>query len=288
MPEISHQQAEALRALEWLLTEDEGARATGRSQIMALAYLRFALNRMRGVHWGSRPSYMGSSWVRVVDHMHTTYMGTMTNSARIVLGYVEDIATEAGLAVEIRPSPQARFRITGLRQGVVDPTAPWSYIFEQFVETDIQRGFGPETARRRAVNGPYRAATTPNDQEDPEGPEEPDEVERGIVVGLDLRDRIANNRQLFRTTRVGRGATLRENLISHVREHPGQTATQIARVLGRQSASVASTLLNLTHEGLLERQQGGGPRGGWTYYVPVEVRGPSVWERVRVNPFKET
>ena len=123
MPDISHQQAEALRALEWLFDEGDDARGQGRSYVMALAYLRHALRRNRGVQPGTP-----TVWMHVTDHTHVLLGASLINCHRIILGDIQRLVAEAGLTVEVRES-SGTFRITGLT--AQDPMTPWRYLFDE-------------------------------------------------------------------------------------------------------------------------------------------------------------
>lgn len=275
MPEISHQQAEALRALEWLFSANDDHRREGRSFTMALAYVRFAFNELTGERLG-----VAGNWVRVVDHMHHAGMNQLDGS-RIILAYVEGIARDAGLLIESNDA-RSRFRITGLREGFV-PDFPQHYLFEEFVETDIQRGVPEDVRRQMGFQVGRRAGMTTagaahvlqrflEDQMErgearrrPPAPEEPQELP----------------------------VPLRWAVVEYVGRHPGQTATQIAHALDALPASVSSVLVREVDRHSLRRVSGQGPRGGWVYFpvVPVtppeRVVGPSVWERLRQNLFSE-
>src|SRR5579864_4706689 len=118
MPEISHQQAAALAALEWLFSDEHEDRRTGRSFILALAYLRYAVERANG-------NSSWRDWVPVEDH----FLGPAPHRDRVVLGYVEGIARSAGIIVE---TDAHRFRLVSADAG------HWvfarNFLRDQFVE----------------------------------------------------------------------------------------------------------------------------------------------------------
>ena len=73
--------------------------------------------------------------------------------------------------------------------------------------------------------------------------------------------------------------TLTKRAISYARKYPGRTATEIANALRAKPSSVSSILYRASKTGLLERKEGepsrevpwqreggGGPLGGATYY----------------------
>jgi len=148
MPEITHRQAEALRVLDWLFREDEpDARRSGRTFILALAYLRYACRRP------------GTDWINVEDHTHVLNRDTR-EADRVLLSYIANIAEECGAIVEIA---QGRFRMTGL-----DDDA-YHFLMEEFVETDFYVGMTPEQqARYRQMHG--RPVTPQRPPPDPEAP----------------------------------------------------------------------------------------------------------------------
>jgi hypothetical protein len=262
-----------------------------------------------------------------VDHTHTTYLGSFTNTSRIVLGYIEEMAHDAGLEVQVNTS-QHRFRITG--QSSFDPT--WErttrYLFDEFVETDIQRGRTPEQlARHRQAAGspPYHTETEiripPQTQtydsttqiEIPQFTELSRDILVNDLVGEDQQSDRLNarmsqvaaasilaaedarilaslddpNTPLERVPRPRVGPPLREILLSYVKDHPGLTATQIALAVSRPAASVSSVLAKEAGQGNVLREENQGPRGGWTYSPLAPPPPPiSIWDRLRVNPYK--
>lgn len=234
MPEISHQQAAALAVLEWLFSDEEEDRRSGRSFILALAYLRWAVARADG-------NSSWRDWVPVEDH----FLGPAPNRDQIVLNYVEEIARSAGIIVE---TDRHRFRLVSADAG------HWifarRFLEEQFPETDVRVGLTEEQLNRVL------------------------QMRVGVPRTAPVRRR-----------RNSAEPTLRERIVTYVLEHPGQTATQIASALKHGNDAVASTLLKEVREGTLERRPGEGPRGGFTYYLVEPVVGPSVWERVKTNPF---
>ncbi len=280
MPEISHQQAEALRTLEWLLSAEDEQRRSGRSLMMALAYLRYAL--LRASH--RRPP---GDWVRVVDHAHTFD----ESSAIIVMRYIEDIARDAGLEIQV----QIRGGISRFRtMAAEDYERTRHYLFEEFIETDIHTGLSEEQlAQQRLIHGVRPEV----------GPGALAAVERlgGLArEGLTLVDQL-RDLHLLPSPRQ-RGAPdpiLRETLLSYVKERPGETAAQITQVLNRNRdhansyhcGTVSSILLKEVKANNLRREPNCGPRGGFGYFPAVQeppappVVGPSVWELLKQNPY---
>jgi len=62
--------------------------------------------------------------------------------------------------------------------------------------------------------------------------------------------------------------SIREDALAYVADHEGKTATEIARHIGRNVASVSSCLRLLCQNKELQRLEGGGPRGGYIYLLP--------------------
>ena len=220
MPEISHQQADALRALEWLLSEETEDRRSGRSMTMAIAYLRLACARRN------------REWLHVFDHF-VSY-----RDARVVMGYIEEFARNAHLQIVTNHTGNS-FRL----QGTVSVEAE-HYLFDEFIETDIRMGLSEEQLEEQRLR------------------DQPEEGSRRPPHG-----------------------TIRQVLSKYVHDHPGLSATQIARALDVKPSTVSSYLFKETKLGNLVSKQHTGPRGGTTYYPlpPPEppVVGPSVWERLR-------
>jgi hypothetical protein len=231
MPAISHRQAEALRALEWLLDDDIESRRSGRSTVIAIAYLRIAARRPLGTQ------------IRVIDHHPSR------DAVDTVLHYVGQYAGAAGAAVVVG---QHYFFFTAL------PDSAIAFFENAFLETDVNPGVTQEMiAEERA-----RQATV-------------------------LRPRP-------RRTGWDGGPPLRQIVVNYVNEHPGLTATQIANATGRAPDAVASTLLKEVQAGRLSRREGHSAtgrirgRGAWGYYPPEPaVVGPSVWQLLRTNPYKD-
>jgi hypothetical protein len=127
MPELTHQQAEALRALEWLMDLGDGAvRQSGRSYVVAFAYLRHAYSQIIGRRGPGR-------WYRVVDHLH--HVIPAQQSYDIVLMYIQSIAGNAHLHVEVR---EGRFRILAPFEG--EPEFARHYLFDEVTVTHEPRG----------------------------------------------------------------------------------------------------------------------------------------------------
>jgi DNA-binding CsgD family transcriptional regulator len=60
--------------------------------------------------------------------------------------------------------------------------------------------------------------------------------------------------------------TQAQRIENYVRDHPGQSAYQIARALELDPSSVSSMLLGFVRKNKMQRIKGRGPRGGFTYY----------------------
>jgi predicted transcriptional regulator len=75
-----------------------------------------------------------------------------------------------------------------------------------------------------------------------------------------------------------------DELWTYLTVHPGLTATQLAKRLGRDVASLSSQLKRLCDQGVLRREVGGGPRGGYTYFPKFEPKrtGPekTSWQHI--------
>ena len=110
MPNVTSQQAAALRALDWLFSENEDQQGTGRTFVLAVAHLRRAVRTGR--------------WVSVEDH-HDSRGG---DSGLLLL--IGTVANTADIRIEV--SGQHRFR--------VDRVTPASrqWLFEDFVEGPVQ------------------------------------------------------------------------------------------------------------------------------------------------------
>jgi len=148
MPEISHQQADALRALEWLLSDEAEDRRTGRSRILALAYLRMACRRP------------GTEWIRVWDHA-LSYGGR--RSYEVLLRYINEIATEAGANVDLNLN-EGMFRLIG------STNESERYLFEAFTENlDLQLGLTDEQLAERAVRERPQPVVRPRGNRPPHG-----------------------------------------------------------------------------------------------------------------------
>jgi len=61
--------------------------------------------------------------------------------------------------------------------------------------------------------------------------------------------------------------SMRFVVFEYVKEHPGQSAYQIAIALGYKWSSVSARLYEWIKSGMLRRLQGKGPKGGYGYYV---------------------
>jgi hypothetical protein len=123
MPELTRQQLSALSALDWLFTNEPDERRSGRSMVLAIAFLRQACNLPLDTD------------LRVFDHY---LVNDMANSARVrdILHSIARIADAAGqgfegagAVVELDYSRKS-FRLTRLN------TAARRYIFEGFTEVE--------------------------------------------------------------------------------------------------------------------------------------------------------
>jgi len=60
--------------------------------------------------------------------------------------------------------------------------------------------------------------------------------------------------------------TFREEMLRLIRMRPGLSAFQIAEILEGRASDVSSACLKLTKKGMLRREPGQGPRGGFGYF----------------------
>lgn len=89
--------------------------------------------------------------------------GNTCEADRYLLAYIENIADESGVIVEISQGRQGRFRVTGL-----DADA-YRFLMEEFVETDLHIGMTP--AQQAQFRQMHRLATpTPQSPPAPEAP----------------------------------------------------------------------------------------------------------------------
>ena len=173
------------------------------------------------------------------------------DTTRTVMAYIERIAQEHDVFVELQ---QHRFRLH-----YTTDSRSWAYfreyLYECFVESDLHLGLPPEQIERerQMMAGPIRG-------------------QQPTPMGLPSRRRRD-------------GPTLRDRLIEFVRANPGLTATQIAKALQLSNDHVASVLVKEVRDGNLERRPGEGPRGGFAYYAPTTVVGPSVYDRLLTNAY---
>jgi len=64
--------------------------------------------------------------------------------------------------------------------------------------------------------------------------------------------------------------SVRARLIVAVAEHPGRSATELARVIGEHPSTASSILKRLTDQHVVRREKGEGPRGGFGYWLEVQ------------------
>ena len=107
---------------------DGATRQSGRSYVTAFAYLRHAYSQLIGRRAPGR-------WYRVVDHLH--HVVPVSQSADIVLDYIENIARAAHLHVEVA---QGRFRIVSEFNDPPDPEFATRYLFDDVTVTHVPRG----------------------------------------------------------------------------------------------------------------------------------------------------
>jgi hypothetical protein len=122
MPEITQQQAHALEALDWLFSEANEDRRTGRTYILAVAYLRNAVNTGR--------------WIEVEDPAGNRA------SDRWLLDTIELLARDGGIPIQrervSRDLGRFRFRVAE----AVSPSAR-RWLFEGFVVSEeAERRYG--------------------------------------------------------------------------------------------------------------------------------------------------
>lgn len=60
---------------------------------------------------------------------------------------------------------------------------------------------------------------------------------------------------------------IRKQLLQYVESNPGRSATQIANALGLKASGVSSILNQCVKTEALRRLPGGGPRGGYVYFI---------------------
>jgi hypothetical protein len=67
------------------------------------------------------------------------------------------------------------------------------------------------------------------------------------------------------------GGYRRDKILAYLRDHPWSSAAQVARHFNDNSNTTSSFLLKLVQEGVLDRENGHGPRGGYGYRVRVMI-----------------
>ena len=73
---------------------------------------------------------------------------------------------------------------------------------------------------------------------------------------------------------------MRQPILDYIKDHPLESATQIAEGLQKKPSSVASCLTTMTREGLVVRKEGCGPRGGYGYEHPIRGGETTWYERL--------
>lgn len=63
------------------------------------------------------------------------------------------------------------------------------------------------------------------------------------------------------------GPSYREQLLKRIIEEPGLSAYRLAMALELETGSVSSILKRMADEGVVRREPGSGPSGGFAYYV---------------------
>lgn len=74
--------------------------------------------------------------------------------------------------------------------------------------------------------------------------------------------------------------SIREEVRRLVERSPGWSATQIAEALDEKTSTVSSILYIYVQTGVLRRKLGGGPNGGYTYFLAREPKRSSRFERI--------
>jgi predicted transcriptional regulator len=62
------------------------------------------------------------------------------------------------------------------------------------------------------------------------------------------------------------GTAITADIDAYVTNHPGRSATEIARAIKRTPAAVSGILNRLIKRGQIHRVPGGGPQGGYIYF----------------------
>lgn len=122
MPTITRQQAVALAALDWLFDESDEHRRSGRTFVLAVAYLRRAARTGR--------------WVDPEDH----HDGGSRDSDLYLLRVIQELASQVGIRLDV--DGRRRFRVERL-----SPQAE-RLLFEGFVEGDVPAVAASERAQQ--------------------------------------------------------------------------------------------------------------------------------------------
>ena len=207
---ITSQQRGALEALEWFFSEEEDERSSGRSAVLALAYLRQAFRLEVG------------TWIQVTDHV------PLKTDSEVVLKLIARIVEDAGSSLEILGLREGQFQIRSHCKKLLN------YIF---------------TLRFYEPTGSSGPSGPPTRWEDSSYP-----VSRRVL--------------------------------DFVKENQGLSATQIAQSLKKSLDSVSSTLSKHVNEGRLRREEGQGLQEDSLYFLYAPVIGPSLWERIRTQDYK--
>ncbi len=73
-----------------------------------------------------------------------------------------------------------------------------------------------------------------------------------------------------------------DQIRQYLRVYPGLTASQLGRMMHKDSESVFSLLTKLVGRNVLRREKGHGPRGGYGYFLVelTDPKGTSVWDHL--------
>jgi len=74
--------------------------------------------------------------------------------------------------------------------------------------------------------------------------------------------------------------SIREEVRRFVERSPGWTSTQIAVAMDEKPGTISSILYIYVQTGVLRRKLGGGPNGGYTYFLAREPKRTSRFERI--------
>lgn len=130
MPTLTQQQAEALRVLDWLFSNRDEDRRTGRSHVIALAHIRAAV-RAPG------------TWIEVEN---ITGFGGGRDQTGFLLNDIQQTAVEIGFSLEVQRQRQTRIRVL--------QTAGWANAINRLNTVQIvahEEIFPPRPPERRPL-----------------------------------------------------------------------------------------------------------------------------------------